>query len=259
VSFPQPKASVYEANGFDFFRLNTLLSSPGDIYESDESGLGLAIGPDSDVAHVNVAYFDAQATDLMQQIVVGPTRPFVGRLDANNVEQYSPSRRPGRILIWSGNLYDPNFRPRTFVNGDAIQFIQPRLDIIQYFTSAPSLSSARIDKEFQFQNYPVPGGKTFYLVVPCYERRLISIRFTNRNNVSANTFGVSGVTYAITDDSSSNPFHQETVIRAPAAVAVNAQVTVIVNAPTLGLFDALVFSFDQAGPAPLRIIMSDQE
>ncbi len=260
MSYPQPKASVYSANAGEFFPLNTLLSSPGDIYESDVSGHGFAVGPTSDIANIAIAYFDAQAPDNMQTIEIGPNRPFVGRVDANNSSQFQPSQRPGRILIWAANLYDPNFRPRAFAAGDAIEFIQPRLSVVQYFAPQASLFSNRIDAEFEVQNYPVPGGKVFWLVVPYYGRKLCSIRFTNRNLTQTNTFGITGVTYAVTDDSSANPYHQETTIHAAAAVGANGgSVSVDVKASADGMFDALVFSFNNAGPAPLRIIMSDQE
>jgi hypothetical protein len=76
--------------------------------------------------------------------------------------------------------------------------------------------------------------------------------------VTANTLGIIGVNYAITQDDTLNPYHQETVIRAPAAVAAGAQVTKIVTAGTLGMFDALVFTLTDNGPAPLRVIVSDE-
>ena len=263
MSYPQPKSADYVSNAFEFFRLNTLLSSPGDIYESESSGLALAVGPNSDIADVMVAYFDPEfGPTFLNTVMLGPQRSFVGRVDANLNSTYSPSQRLARILIWSGNLYDPNFRPRAFStdNHDVIQFIDPVLDVVEYLQTVPSLVPQRADKEFQFQNYPFNGGgATFYLVVPYYGRKLASIVFTNRNATTPNTFGISGVNYAITDDSSPNPYHQETVIHTPAAVAVNGQVVVNVTATGTGMFDALVFSFNNPGPAPLRIVVSDQD
>lgn len=260
MTFPQPSSNSYTANSYEFFFLDTELSSPGDIYESDVGGHGLAVGPNSDIANVNVAYFDNQIEPtFMHTVQIGPARAFVGRVDANVGSFYAPSQRPGRILIWSGNLYDPNFRPRAFVTGDTIQFIAPRLSVLQYFSPVASLGPQRVDKEFQFQNFPATGGHTSYLVVPYYGRKQCSIRITNRNLTTAITFGVTGVTYAITDDSSPNPYHQETVIRAPGALAPNGgAATVLINSIANGMFDALVFSVNGA-PAPLRIIMSDQE
>lgn len=263
MTYPQAPSSDYVSNGFEFFRLNTELSSPGDIYESESSGLALAVGPNSDIANVAVAYFDPEFTPtFLNTLMIGPQRSFVGRTDANLNNTYSPANRRGRILIWSANLYDPNFRPRTFSSGsgDVIQFIAPVLDVVQYLQPFQSLVPTRADKIFQFQNYPFNGGgATFYLVVPYYGRKLGSVVFTNRNLSTPNTFGISGVNYAITDDASANPYHQETVIHAPASVSSGGQVVVDVTASGNGMFDALVFSFTNPGPAPLRIVTSDQD
>jgi len=257
VAFPQPNSELYTTGGADFFRLKTPLSSPGDMYESLVSGLGMALGPESDIANVNVAYFDAQAPNFMQFTQVSPSRSFVGRLDANNSGRYAPAQRPGRVLIWPSDLYDPNYRPRAFVAPtDQITFISPVLDVIQYFSDPGTLTPSRVDKEYQFQNYIVSG--TLYIVVPYYGRKYCYVNFTNRNTVSPNTFGITGVNYAITDDSSVNPYHQETVIRAPAAVGAGATVTVRITAGLTGMFDALVFSVNNNGPAPLRIVVSDE-
>ncbi len=170
MSFPQPNSNDYATGGYKFFRLNTLLVSPGDMYESEQSGLALAVGPQSDIANVNVAYFDDQVPDFMQFTQIAPTRAFVGRVDARNEAKYSPAQRPGRIFLWSDDIYDPNFRPRGFsaVN-DRIQFVAPRLDVIQYFDQPGTLGPARADKTYQFQNYIVSG--TLYIVVPFYGRK----------------------------------------------------------------------------------------
>jgi hypothetical protein len=259
MSFPQPDATEYATNNYGFFRLNTPLSSPGDIYESNQSGHAFTVGPNSDIANVNMAYFDDQVPTFMQFMTISPTRSFTGLLNARNEATYDPSGRPGRILFWADDIYDPNFKPHAFVAGDAIQFVPPVLDVIQYFTPLASVVPSRINKEFVFQNYVVPSGQTLYIVVPYYGRKYAFVNFTNRNNTQTNTFGIIGVNYAITQDDSATPYHQETVIRAAAAVAVNGSVGQIIKASTTGMFDALVFSLNNGGPAPLRIDVSDQE
>jgi len=257
VAFPQPDSAKYVTSGSDFFRLRTPLSSPGDMYESLVSGLAMSLGPESDIANVNVAYFDAQAPNFMQFTQISQARCFTGRLDANNPSKYSPSQRPGRVLIWPDDLYDPNYRPRSFsALTDAIQFISPVLDVVQYFSDPGTLTPSRIDKEYQFQNYILTG--TLYIVVPYYGRKFCYVNFTNRNSVQPNTFGILGVNYAITNNASPNPYHQETVIHSPAAVAAGAAVTVRITAASNGVFDALVFSVNNNGPAPLRIVVSDE-
>jgi hypothetical protein len=260
MSFPQPQATPYAVNNYGFFRLNTPLSSPGDIYESDQSGHAFCVGPNSDIANVNMAYFDDQVPTFMQFMTISPTRSFAGLINARNEAQFSPAQRPGRILFWSDDIYDPNFRPRAFnATTDAIQFVPPLLDVIQYFTPLASVVPARINKEFVFQNYVVPSGGTLYIVVPYYGRRYAFVNFTNRNNVQNNTIGIIGVNYAITDDTSPNPFHQETTILVPTLVAPNASIRRIIRATADGMFDALVFSLTNGGPAPLRIDVADQD
>ena len=259
MTFPQPSAAQYTVSGGDFFRLNTPLASPGDMYQSEVSGLAMALGPESDIANVNVAYFDDQAANKMQFAQVSPSRSLVGRIDANNLGTYSPTQQPGKVLIWPADLYDPNYRPRAFNSlTDSITFVTPVLDIIQYFNQQPSLISPRVDKTYEFQNYAITGG-TLYIVVPYYGRKYCYVNFTNREPVIGNTFGILGVNFAITQDTTpSTAYHQETVIRAPAVVTTNNSATVRIGAGLTGMFDVLVFSVNAAGPAPLRIVVSDE-
>lgn len=258
MSFPQPSANAYAADGSKFFRIRTPLSSPGDIYESSQSGHAFALGPESDLANINMAYFDDQAPTFMQLTSISPLRTFVGRVDARLDAKFSPAQRPGKLLFWANDIYDPAFRPRGFdANlGDSIQFVPPIFDLIEYFEPVSSLVPAREDKSYLFQEYPFTT-RTFFLVIPYYGRKYGFIQFVNRNATDPTTFGISGVNYAITQNGPPNPYHIETVIRAPAAVVTNAQVTSIVTATNAGMFDALVFSLTNVGPAPLRILMSD--
>lgn len=261
MTYPQPSASDYTRNGYDYFRLRTLLSSPGDIYESAVGGRALCIGPESDIANVNINYFDDQVSNYLQQTAVSPLRAFAGRIDAQNDRQYVPINRPGKILIWPADIYDPNFKPVAFVDGDIMDFQAPVLDVIQYFAAPPSLSTPRIDKSFVFQNYN--SLSTAWIVVPFYGRKLAYIQFTNRTPVNVTNFQVIGVNYAITPDTTPAPlqpapYHQEKQLVAPIDVAFGEQVDAIITATSEGMFDALVFGVNGAtGPCPLRIITSD--
>lgn len=265
MSYPQPNADQYAIKGYQFFRLNTLLTSPGDIYESAQSGHGLAIGPESDLANVNVAYFDDQVETFMQRTTISPLRALVGRVDARNEAVYVPANRTAKILFWSADIYDPNYRPISTPQAfnpalDIINFVPPRLDVIEYFKPQSSLTPGREDKSYAFQNYPlvaIPGK--YYLVVPYYGRKYCYVEFTNRDALFSNTFGIVGLNYAITQDdvSSPTPYHQETTLRAPAAVVAGGQATRIITAGVDGMFDALVLNLTLSGPAPLRILMSD--
>lgn len=255
MTYPQPNSDEYAIKGSQFFRLYTPLSSPGDIYQSTQSGHGFAIGPDSDIANVNIGYYDEQVSTRLQSTVISVSRAFVGRIDARLDQKYNPSNRPGKILFSSNDLYDPNFRPRSAIPADRVLFVAPVLDVIEYFKPIESLTPGRQDKEFVFQNYDIAAG-TLFIVVPYYGRKYCFTQFTNRE-VTPNTFGISTVNYCISPDGGSNPYHQETTIRAPAAVAGGATVTTLIKAGTQGMFDALVFSISGEGAAPLRILMSD--
>lgn len=260
MSYPQPDPQVAITNGYQYFRLNTPLSSPGDIYESAQGAHALAVGPDSDIANIKVVYLDQGVTQTAMNIAtISPRRALVGLTLAQNDATYAPAQRTGRLLFYADDIYDPSFRPRAFTSDDAIDFAAPVLDVIEYFDPLGSLGPARPDKTWFYQNYIVPSGHLLYLVVPFYGRRYAYINFTNRNNVTANTFGITAVNYAITDDATPNPYHQETTIRAAASVAVNGSVTQIIRASTTGVFDALIFSLTNSGPAPLRIVTSDDE
>jgi hypothetical protein len=257
MAYPQPNADQYCIKGYQYFRLLTPLSSPGDIYESAQSGLAFSVGPESDIANVVVQYFDDQIPDFLQQTTISPRRAFIGRIDARNESSYSPSGTPGRIMFWAADLYDPNFRPTGFNPAqDHIQFIQPQIDIIQYFKPNASLIPERIDKQYLFQNYQV--GPT-WIVVPFYGRKYCYAEITNRAAVTALSYAIVGVNYAITDDSSTTPYHQQTAIQAPATIAAGASNTKIITATATGTFDALAFSITTDGPAPLAIRVSDNE
>lgn len=263
MSYPQPSSPAAARSGSEFFRITTPLSSPGDIYESTMSSLAFGVGPESDIANVRVAYWDATKSSppnntFMSFVTISPTRTFVGRLDSNESQRYSPADRKGRILFWADNIYDPNFRPSGFNSGsDEIEFVPPVLDVIQYFQDQPGLVPPRIDKQYAFQNYPAVSG-TFYLMIPYYGRKYCYVNFTNRNAVEANNFGIIGVNFCVTQDDVAipAPYHQQTTIRASGAIAPGASATQIITATVDGMFDMLGF-LTTSSPAMLRIVVSD--
>jgi hypothetical protein len=186
MAYPQQFASKYQANGFKYWRLNTLLASAGDIYESDESGLGFVIGPDSDIANVGISYFDEQQPNFMGQFNVTQKRSFVGLVPANvNDGTYPPSNRPARILIYPQNRWNPDFWPGSegFTRGQDQQIlVTPRLDVLQYFQNEPSgIVPTRNDKEWFFSELVTPSIAQRYLCVtlPYYGRRYAKIEFMN--------------------------------------------------------------------------------
>jgi hypothetical protein len=262
VSYPQPNADQYAINGYQYFRLNTLLSSPGDIYESQQSSLALSLGPDSDISKVAVAYFDDQVPTFMQMTSIGSERTFVGRIDARNEVPYQPSNRPGRIFFWSDDLYDTSFRPPGFsVLNDKFNVVTPRLDVIQYFSTPPTLLPARNDKTYNFQNIVTGVSPTFnsYLMIPYWGRKYAMVELTNKST-GATGFSLSGVNFAVSPSSAG--YTQITTIVADAPIGVNAQVSALVKSDAHGMFDMLMLTFHRVNAAdvvmgPVRVFVSD--
>lgn len=257
MTYPQPQASEYVLNGQSAFRLTTRVVGPGDVYESDASGLAMALGPLSDIANVGVTYFDERRVPSMaNQIVVGPERSYVGRLDARMDTVYPLSLRPGRVLFTLEDLYDPNFRPTGFTEGDdAISFLDPVLDILLYFESAPSIVPARSDKQLYTRYLDVPAANVGWLMVPYWGRKYAHISFRNDNATDTVTFSVIGVRFSMTENPDDH--YQETLL-ASAAYLPGASVDLVVRAGNQGVFDMLGFSQTIAGPCDLRITLSDK-
>lgn len=263
MSYPQPLSDLALIEGFNFFRLNSELVSPGDIFESTQSSYAICVGPDSDIANYGCAYFDTQAPDNVQLLTFSPQRGFSGLIPAL-AGQYAPSGRPGKTLFWSNDLFDPAYVPSAGIGaGGSIERVQPIFDVIQYFTEEPSITPQRTDKVFFYQQIPIDivSAGTSYVIIPFYGRKSASIRFANAGNGSL-AFGVLGVTYyAVTLGKAI-----ETVIHASALVAAGAQVFVPVTFAANGAFDAIVCSVGlltggtyTAGDFPLTITVSDQE
>lgn len=189
--FPQLSSVLPVIDGKQFFRLKTELLSAGDLYESEVSALGFAMGPDSDLSSVNISYLDEEQTpQLLTSANLTPDRNLVGRIDARNDVQYKgPGQRPGRILINSNDLWDPSLRPFDYdaAGGgeDLIEFIRPTLDVLQYFRDVPSVAPPRSDKSYRFEYYQqAPGAQgVTWLAIPAYGRKSGSFTFNNRNAV----------------------------------------------------------------------------
>lgn len=197
MTYPQPDANYYVVNGYDFFRLNTPLSSPGDIYQSPQSCQAFAIGPESDISEVVVSYFDGQQQTFMNQIVLSNERAFSARLDANNRGRYSPANRPAMIYMWPDNLWNPNFLPDGYnPTNDKLILVTPVLDVIQFFKAQTSLTPGRRDKTWTFQDTQVGGtdGDTTYIVIPYYGRKGAQISVLHdsgpQGGVDITVFGV---------------------------------------------------------------------
>jgi hypothetical protein len=281
MGYPQPSSNRYAVGGAKYFRLLTPLTSPGDIYESEQSGHALALGPQSDVANINVAYFDDQVPTFVNQTQLGPRRSFVGRIDARNTDTYAPTNRPGRVFFWPADLYDPSYVPLLGGSASQVTFITPVLDVIQYFSPQPSMVPTRNDKTFRFTDVPFDidpeGGREGWLIIPCWGRQSAIIRCSNFTSGEVQ-LRVRGVNYFVNDaalaqECSIGTFNLDPLplvgpLGGPVQLLLNSNPTTPDNTSSVldrirlsaGVFDALAIFIsvvEPDGPTPLTVTVSD--
>ncbi len=259
MGYPQPNASAYQAAGAKFFRLNTRLTSEGDIYESAVGALGFAIGPDSDVAKINIGYFDDQSRTKMSQVAITPQRPFLGRIDAQNGAQYAPAQRPGRIMMWPDAFYNPRYQVYLFGNPCRMDMIAPVIDVIQYLSPPPSVSPGRNDRRHFLPEIGLPAGFSntapYLLGIPFYGRRYASI--------SGGNFSSGALKLSVLGANFGSAF--TTTLYPRTAFGINDQV--VIKSGTSGMFDYLFLEVtkDVGSPAltsnliTFSIVTSDKE
>lgn len=267
MTYPPPNADLYAINGYKFFRLNTKLISDGDIYESAQGAQGFAIGPDSDISKVNIAYFDDQLEgNFMNQVAISPERPFPGLIAARNDAKYMPAGRPGKTLIWPDELYNPTWDPDFIDIAGRVDFEVPVLDVVQYFSpSGLAMTGGRNDKEYwyDFINAPAAGvGVTnaWVVVIPFYGRRFASIMINNGQAQDV-TLTYLGLNY--------KPGSNNTAAANKTLYTGNVNTGVtdvrVLKASTLGMWDALALEFsgntqiDRTIQSTIRIRVSDRE
>ena len=217
AQYLQPNVDQYALGGYRFFRMCQKLASPGDIFESTQGAQAFALGPDSDISEVNVAYLDTQVPNYLSKITVTPSRSFQGEITAfNETKLYAPSKNPGRILIWPTEIYDSTFLPPGFnEETDGLVREEPVIDILQYFTPQPGVTSVRADKRYKYESMPFKaGGILCYVLIPYYGRRYCSIAIQNlsRDNDSEPdavlgkiNVQVSGINFRIMDPATATP------------------------------------------------------
>jgi hypothetical protein len=263
MTFPQPNADGYATGGSGFFRLNTRLSSPGDMYESAQGAHNFAIGPDSDISKVNVAYFDDQVPTFMNQFSLGPARSFAGFVAARNEALYAPISRPGRTLIWSDDLFNSQFRPPGFdPDTDTFNIIVPQLDVIQFFSDPPGILPDRNDKSYLIQNVAADAidARPTYFMIPFYGRRYGMVEITNRSAFPF-SWGIFGVNFAISPIGP-GALDQITAIRALAPIAATVNEVTKITSFVHGVFDYLLLEIVSIAnkatfPAPIKVVCSD--
>lgn len=269
MTYPQPDSNAYASSGYDFFRLNTQLVSGGDIYESEQGSQAFVLGPESDVSRVKVTYFDQESPNFVNNIVLGPDRQFVGRVDANTRSTYSPSGRDGRILIAPDNLYNPDFGPLSPVANSTILIVPPVLDVIQYFQDPGSLVAGRNDKIYRFQSlaWGSNNHSPIYIAVPFYGRKFVSFNF---QLPLTTTDTMKSLLWGIDFDYVSDTPNQVTLLPTSAAAHVGQTgVYNVAQAPganfSTGMYDYIMFFLTLAvgtDPQPgvfAEITVSDSE
>lgn len=255
MTFPQLSSVAPLLGGQQYFRLLTDLSSAGDIYESEVSALGFALGPSSDLRAVRVSFYDPTLPGGVSQFRLSPERNLSGRVDSRVGDPYIRSRsRRGRILISIDDIYSPQWRPGDFdpnvLTGDLWRIIPPTLDVLQYFKTLPSVVPPRSDRPFHFNVLESPPGanKRTFLAIPAYGRKSGSIAIRNDTGVLLD-IAIDCVRFALSTNAAGTTYlGVEGNLVAPAAIANGANVLFSYNASTHGEWDYLIFQVGGANP-----------
>jgi hypothetical protein len=270
MTFPQTQPVLAVTGGQDYWRLFTNLLSPGDLYESNVSGNAFVLGPQSDVAQVLITYFASQQSNRVEQALLSPDKPLVGRVDATNeAEHYPTGDLPGRILISTADTFDPNM-PLGLVMGDATEYNpdddlaivnMPFIDLYQYFAPQGGPVPPRVDKTYYYQQYqdtPDAGTGAYFICIPYFGRRYAYLSAHNQDTGSVRTLKVFGVNFTATT--------QPTVVYMTKELFSSAfndtdQIDKVVASGQDGSFDYLIIHISGgavgAEPMPVKMIVSD--
>jgi hypothetical protein len=245
VSYPQPFASQEVIEGQEFFRINTLLESSGDLYEIDTSAKAFVIGPESDIARARVTYYDPSVPSRSSSFVVSVGDPFFGRIDALASQSYPVAGTPARIIVSLEDLYEPRWVPSLAAVG--VVRVRPKLDLLAYLSTPSNLPTKRADFTTRGRLTIAVGETGTFILCPYYGRKYASVIITNFTGAGGYAASIDGVNF--TTDATS-PFFgalnhvQETPIPLPAAGAIPAPfggtASFEVKASLHGLFDYLV-------------------
>jgi len=186
VALQQQFSDIAVLKSQDIFRLNQMLESSGDIFEIVSSLKAIGLGPESDVADLVVTYFDAQQTPTnVNQALISPQSPFVGRLDALLATQIPATGTQARLQVTTRDLVDNTYFPRTFDRTGPTQDlfiarIRPAIDLIGYFTEPPVLPAGRPDRAHLFPYLQTsPNTGVGWVIAPYYGRRFAHITLVN--------------------------------------------------------------------------------
>lgn len=261
--YMQPDSDVPVINGQKLFRIQQYMACAGDIWESKQGSHAIAVGPNSDFAGYQVAYWDAQIpTTRLSQLLVTPDRPFAGLIFARNDRDgtYEPAGRPGRILIYPTGNFNEAYRPSGFTVADTLLFEYPVVDVIQYFSDPGELDTARADKVYAYEQLPF-GADDCFVLIPYYGRQYGFVDFTNNLGVDVDVT-ISGLQW--TTDITTGPGPRITQLLAPATVADQANLKKVITAAVDGTYDYLQLQFSPGGAivdflTSLSITVSDNQ
>jgi hypothetical protein len=252
MAYPQPSSNDAVLAGDKVFRLHTKLISAGDCYQSEQSGFAFAIGPDSDIANVNINYFDDTLDTRMNQITIGQDSPFVGLIDARNEPGavYQPQGVQGRIIFSVADIVPVLFEVVGFPEPPENQVrISPVLDIIQYFTPPPSdIVAPRNDKEYFFAVGDTGAYTNDVLIfeIPFYGRSYADIFAFNVGGDAAGTIKIEGLRFGYGVADLFAPSTKELLTTTNLS---SATVQHQVNARSDGMFDYLRVTIGNTGGA----------
>jgi len=160
----------------EYFRLKRPVQSNGDIYELDVSTLAVYIGPDSDIAEVQMTYFNPDEPLDIETAVVSVNGPFVGRVDSLPKTKISSTGQNARILLNPVDIID-----NAYIPPDSIalrRFNVPAIiDVIASLKPLPEIPSVRADRTLRYSQVPYDGGAngTTELIIPIYGRRMVTV------------------------------------------------------------------------------------
>jgi hypothetical protein len=267
MSFPQTQPVDATRNGQEFWRLFTRLESSGDIYESDVSGLGFALGPSSDIDSINITYFDNNTQSRSNVVEISKDKAFIGRLDAfsSGSRQYSTGQK-ARLLISPSPLIPQAriYAPIGSDPNDEIVIDDIFIDFFQHFSNGIAATVPwRYDRIHFFQTALISTiTGVCWFVLPYYGRRYASITL---KNATADSYDIEVLGVVLNTGVDSVVGNLQVSLQGPSAVAASGGIaTLEITAENHGVYDLLLVKLSTAsGPGvtagvPLYIRTSDR-
>lgn len=265
--------------GQDFYRIFDPEVLPGVIYELDTSVRAIAIGAESDIPAVRIAWQDP-GTNQAVTARAAVNAPLIGRIDALDTGPLLVAPpTAGRILLYPDVIITTEDIVDTFVaDGEAAaraQILAPRLDIIAYLVDPPAFARSRAPRTFLARgNVPNEGVPlTSFYGIPFYGRSECSVTCWTLNdswtgapngNFTISTFGLHGSMPTQIDQVPTADFADQCIDLVPLDASVmdfNTKMQFTVDRATHGAFDFIVVfigAFDVGlGVDPSRVAPPD--